>query len=236
MPRGWTEIGAANDRPGVRIELEDGLGACIGLVDLPPLPRRGRAYYFEPIYGVMLVAGLCVSLIQAVCGIASLEALADSWPVAIARELTWCFAVVAAACTAFIVLGHAGEIRRSQATCYPIPDKVREMLLASQSPESLGQNVEHSSGRSYCVRCLVWRPPGQAAHHCRVCNRCVHGFDHHCSTFGRCIVRSNMPCFALLFAMLAAGFLIMIFAFIMYARAPVPSSMTIASWHPAPEA
>jgi len=195
------------------------------LSNLPRLPARTQGYYTEPLYGALLVFGLCATLLQMVLGIADFEALSGSRAMEIASLLIWGFASAAVACTVYLIFGHAGEIKRSASTCYPIPDCVNDLLLASQPPAELAQNVAGPNGTSYCVRCLVWRP--EKAHHCSVCNRCVVGFDHHCSTFGRCIVRDNMPCFVTLYAMLLAGSATMVFAFALYALAPEPPGLIL---------
>jgi len=78
-----------------------------------------------------------------------------------------------------------GVVRRSEGTCFPLPEAVANLLSQGESLQGL-QNIACDS-RTFCVRCLVWRPDGSKAHHCRVCQRCVVDFDHHCVVFGRCI-------------------------------------------------
>merc|ERR1712045_605794 len=111
----------------------------------------------------------------------------------------------------YLLMGGAGVIRRTAKVCYPMPPEVEEGLLRNGNLTEL-DNIEGPDNSetmgTYCVRCLVWRPPKKwmmDAHHCSTCQRCVKGFDHHCGVFGRCIVRGNMSCFALMLGMLPAG-------------------------------
>jgi len=100
------------------------------------------------------------------------------------------FAIVAVFCQVRITYGDPGVIHRSPENCFPLPDEVARRLRNGESLEMLS-NLIDEGGRSFCVRCLVWRPPKGtslgAAHHCRTCQRCVVNFDHHCGVLGRCI-------------------------------------------------
>merc|ERR1712232_1318123 len=98
-------------------------------------------------------------------------------------------------------------------TVLPLPAEVAHRLRSGQSLEGMSNipGSESSKTRaSFCVRCLVWRPPGEdgrISHHCSVCQRCTLGFDHHCHALGRCIVDQNIWCFKLLVTMLPVGVL-----------------------------
>jgi len=108
-------------------------------------------------------------------------------------------------CLERILRGDPGVVRRTEKTCSPMPDVVRDRLREGRSLSDL-RNVVDKAGDSYCVRCLVWRPP--RAHHCSICQRCVRNFDHHCGVFGRCIAGTatsgNLPFFV---AIICIGYL-----------------------------
>eukprot|EP00928_Gymnodinium_smaydae_P025931 TRINITY_DN20514_c0_g1_i1.p1 TRINITY_DN20514_c0_g1~~TRINITY_DN20514_c0_g1_i1.p1 ORF type:complete len:234 (+),score=37.72 TRINITY_DN20514_c0_g1_i1:63-764(+) len=187
---------------------------AIPLSALPPLPARGTGYWTEPLMGVCVVGMMSFMLVGATHSVATVETVSHTSLARILVVLIWSEAGVAAACVAFLLFAGAGEIKRTPKTCYPIPAEVEQKLLAGEILDGL-QNPRGPHGSktlgSYCVRCLVWRPPATpeepAPHHCKVCGRCVTGFDHHCGVFGRCIVAGNMPCFVALIAMLFCGML-----------------------------
>ncbi|CAJ1396528.1 unnamed protein product [Effrenium voratum] len=176
------------------------------LESLPPLPKRDPKYWSQATVGMLLIASMIVSLTVAVHLSVGRR---SRW-----SNPSWCesadtviqgFALLALFCTAFILCGRSGEVKRSRLTCYPIPAQVVHHLQG-QLPR-LDKNIdgpEHSTRlRSYCVRCLVWRTRGcESSHHCSICQRCVPEFDHHCGVLGRCISEANMPCFK---ATLGAG-------------------------------
>lgn len=185
------------------------------LRDLPPLPPRASGYWVEPLCGMTVVGVFSLMFVGMVHAITapSNSSQAASTASSIALALVWVESAIAALCVAYLVLGGAGVVRRSERTCYPMPAEVERRLRDRRSLEGL-QNISGPEGSqtlgSYCVRCLVWRPPSSSrnvAHHCQICSRCVTGFDHHCGVFGRCIVRGNMFCFVCLIAMLPCGFI-----------------------------
>lgn len=165
------------------------------LPKLPPLPSptsTGRS----PTFGIALV----IVTFAAFIGFTALS------PSGLRLYLLICTLVetgVALACVWIVVFVEPPHIQRTPESTLPIPREVETRLAAGQTTEGM-ENVKDESGRTFCVRCLVWRPSGgveskedtifwrrrakrQTAHHCRYCQRCVIGHDHHCSLIGRCI-------------------------------------------------
>ena len=190
------------------------------LSDLPPLPKPNLSEMrSQALCGNLLV----LSLITIFCGLTNAIALwgpsahtgAAWWVVFVA---IWGQTAIALVCLLAIMWADPGTVRRSEATCFPVPDAVAEKLRRGESLATIG-NITRD-GRTYCVRCLVWRPNdggrsgGRAGssltHHCQTCNRCVTEFDHHCGVFGRCIAgkcefKGNMWAFRLILIMAASG-------------------------------
>jgi hypothetical protein len=130
----------------------------------------------------------------------------------VASGLNLVEACVAIICLFSVLNCDPSVIRRTDATCLPLPPLVDERLRAGQPLDGL-PNQEDATRGSYCVRCCVWRLKALhgVAHHCSICQHCVGDFDHHCSFFGRCIAgnvagwRGNAPYFALLLLMALAS-------------------------------
>jgi len=209
-PEGKADKGATLASPSKRVDR-------IRIRDFPPLPHRKSGYWIEPVCGFSLVLGLDSLFVVVVRGIAS---TADDNPLMhIVVGLVWVQCLMSALSVLYLLAGGAGVIRRSEDACYPMPEEVEEKLRQSTGSLVELDNIYGPVGSetlgSYCVRCLVWRPPKKGmmdAHHCNTCQRCVKGFDHHCGVFGRCIVRGNLPCFSILLGMLPAGVLTIILA------------------------
>ncbi len=137
---------------------------------------------------------------------------------------------VALICLAGLFFADPGVIQRSPETCFPLPRHIEELLRQGDSLEGVANHEEN--GRTFCTRCLVWRPEPRPSpflkliprrlfflfkdckpsesHHCRTCGRCVAFFDHHCGVFGRCIAGTccsgNMPYFVVIILMSICGF------------------------------
>mmetsp|Transcript_59912 Transcript_59912/g.73403 ORF Transcript_59912/g.73403 Transcript_59912/m.73403 type:complete len:250 (+) Transcript_59912:35-784(+) len=129
-------------------------------------------------------------------------------------------AVLAVLSLAYILLGPTGEIKRGPQTCYPVPDRARDIVWGRTQEDH--SNIHGLDGQSYCTRCFVWRPYG--SHHCRICQRCVSGFDHHCSFFGRCITSQNMLCFQLIIGLMFLAFAAQAITFLLAYSAPSPAA------------
>mmetsp|Transcript_29554 Transcript_29554/g.80854 ORF Transcript_29554/g.80854 Transcript_29554/m.80854 type:complete len:245 (+) Transcript_29554:64-798(+) len=183
--------------PGIEEPSPDEWADSITIDKLPALPKRSGGYWAEPWCGILAVLGISAMLISLTSSVMVAGQGPNFTLAALLVPAIWTWASIAVACTAYIVLGRAGEITRSASTCFPIPTEVARCLASSESLGTL-KNIDGKDGCTYCVRCLVWRPAPDASgrpHHCNTCQRCVTGFDHHCGVFGRCIVSGNMFCF-----------------------------------------
>jgi len=199
---------------------------------LPPLPRPHYAAMLqERAIGASLTGVICAICIGIVHGLVS---AAEKWSHGDIPDVV-CFVVVyvayglsgmAVVLELFLLLGCKGVIRRSKTTTLPLPPEVLAYLQkteASQRPEGqVGmRNLVGSDGRTYCVRCCVWREESRPAkpfhspmpciklcdvcevddfdtvhsHHCSTCGSCVDGYDHHCGVLGVCITETNMFAF-----------------------------------------
>lgn len=177
------------------------------IVPLPPLPEpdyvsRGTGALMG---SSVVVAGIAiVILIQyGLCfQFDSSMPLALSWAL---MGITIAEGSLAFIFTAAILLVDPGIIKRDAAGP-PMPIEVRTALTVGTMMPEANVTDEHS-GRSYCIRCMLWRdgrtvmdkptstcgevccpyPGDRVAHHCSICQRCVRDFSHHCPFFGRCI-------------------------------------------------
>lgn len=163
---------------------------AVGLDLLPPLPEPDqRAQQEEASLGftiVLVVVCLLVGITSAVAFFAKEMPLLARWAL---PALIWSEAFAAFACFKGILHGDPGVIPRSPQHSLPFPPTVEKRVQEGTSFQGL-PNFRAADGRSYCVRCFVWRPDN--AHHCSTCGRCVVDFDHHCGVFGRCIAGSGL--------------------------------------------
>ena len=187
------------------------------LSQLPPLHQRSFAYFVEPWTGLCVTGVFCCIYTSAVYSFTPPDDHYLSSFQRHARGMMLLWVSVAVASTVYLVFGGAGEIQRSATTCYPIPDVVLERLRRGEDLcgwDNLSGPTGSKTLGSYCVRCLLWRPPKNIAkpHHCDTCQRCVLHFDHHCGVFGRCIVRGNMPCYCTIIFMFFTGWITVVLA------------------------
>jgi len=219
------------DETVVAVSLLDGVTQQLPLSQLPPLPSpRLSVQRQESLMGnggVTFIVGMVIGMTYLVT-IGWLGGSSKQWIDNAATTRLWCLAAAAMICLLGIFFADPGTIKRSEATCLPIPSKVQEQLQSLEPGVGVTdmENINGEDGRTFCTRCLVWRPHRRNIHHCRVCNRCVMEFDHHCGFFGRCIAgnicppRGNLPFF---YAILAVGFAAEAIAFIFFLAA-------FASW------
>tara|TARA_B110001452_G_scaffold267069_1_gene275621 strand:+ start:746 stop:1441 length:696 start_codon:yes stop_codon:yes gene_type:complete len=176
---------------------------------LPKLPGRYIwAMRREAVLGCTVVCFLISLLVGLTQGVALAPgASTPKFVSIIVMTLIYAEATIAVGCLFGLMFGDPGEIKRSPDTCFPLPEVVADRISQGQSLEGL--NNLAADGRTYCVRCLVWRSDNANVHHCSTCNRCVEAFDHHCGVFGRCIAGDgfggNMGYFKTIIGMAMAG-------------------------------
>ena len=175
------------------------------LAHLPPRPQPGATLHAEMLFGAATVstAGLfCLGLahgmvaICARCSEAGLPALVRS---AVLHSVGG-GALLAVCFEAYLLAGDPGVIRRNPRNSLPPPPAAAAYacaMMAGGSPDgSVAEaNLKSDDGRSYCVRCCVWRPSLlETTHGCalpcgprlRLPAGCEHEAPrmsaHHCST------------------------------------------------------
>lgn len=184
---GMHEKGAISAIGSAGVEVLEESAAELGrlLEGLPPLPRPAPHRRAEAQRGCALVI-LFIAL-AAVVVVVPPAAGATLPPFFLLIESVFFAteALLAIVCLSGLMLADSGTVKRSVEACAGIPPEVRLRLEIQQPMDDLNNIDDEASRRSFCVRCLVWRPT--SAHHCRICQRCVLNFDHHCNVFGRCI-------------------------------------------------
>eukprot|EP00933_Yihiella_yeosuensis_P051093 TRINITY_DN4893_c0_g2_i1.p1 TRINITY_DN4893_c0_g2~~TRINITY_DN4893_c0_g2_i1.p1 ORF type:complete len:313 (+),score=35.45 TRINITY_DN4893_c0_g2_i1:30-941(+) len=188
---------------------------------LPPMPAPLRAKCTQNVMGcfyVLSAIALHVGLTH--IGANFLEdASGDNLDFWLPQVFAFAEASVALICLVAIMLADPGELKRSESRCLPVPSEMAQWL-ENRSPEglqadsSIKGNIEQD-GRTYCVRCCLWRDQENQAsgryHHCSICQRCVPHFDHHCMVLGKCIAgqgcKGNIGYFRTLVSMQWMGLL-----------------------------
>lgn len=128
--------------------------------DLPPLPTPNHARrYRESSVGAVAVLSLVVTFLSVAAWLHAGGANDAILP-AVLRDAFACFfctyALVAAVCLAYLRWGDPGVLTCDR-SMQNVPEEIRHLLLAGE--ELPKQNLTDASGRSFCVRCLIWRPP-----------------------------------------------------------------------------
>jgi hypothetical protein len=157
------------------------------LDELPPLPKQNlgtmRAQACTGCSVVLLMIGLLVGLPHMVRPNVGAR-FAEGGAIPVLLIILYAEAAVAIFCLCGLMFGDPGTLKRSADRCFPLPQPVIQRIRARQSLAGL-ENI-HEGEKSFCVRCMIWRPDvlppryRDNTHHCSVCQRCVVDFDHHC--------------------------------------------------------
>jgi hypothetical protein len=147
------------------------------LLVLPPLPEPKRGLLrAQAACGTVLALfkiSICVVPIQACTSLIGVENITSNVKVHLFAD--YLAATVAIFCFLGVMLVDPGTLKRTPDLCFPQPEVVSNRLRNGQSLVGL-DNVKED-GRVFCIRCLLWRPDTNKAHHCSKCQRCVMHFD-----------------------------------------------------------
>ena len=221
----WTPKGSRRARVAVAdteadsqtIELSNKASSSSDPDSLPKLPKPHANQRRQQRFGIVLVFG--ASAFGATLSEVAARFIAPGVSTRVPATLAYVAAAVAISCLTIILNTTSHLIERTAESTTPIPSEVADALrgivdLNGRAAEMPQRNIDGNDGRTYCVRCHVWRPVGVSTHHCRVCGRCSIHFDHHCHILGRCIAgdgsargpdRGNLLPFRLLLAATAVG-------------------------------
>ena len=161
---------------------------------LPPMPTPDRAAMrSEATGGISLVLCLVATFVTLTIVFSSSATNPNVYIGMVALICTE--AAVALTCLYMLMMGDPGVIRRTRASCMPVPPEVVEKLQSGfdgDQPHPLaGMGNISDAERTYCVRCCIWRddtskprllarcahPPVGRVHHCSTCQRCVRQFE-----------------------------------------------------------
>lgn len=138
--------------------------------------------------GMATICAICTGLV-AVAHLMLLFSKVSTPVTCVFLGLLWLNVLAAVVGLCGMMYTDPGEIKRNEENCYPMPPEVELRLRTGKSLTDMlnVKDGDGKEGRTYCVRCLVWRPNRPRSHHCRTCGVCVSDFDHHCGFYGRCI-------------------------------------------------
>merc|ERR1719336_3274015 len=114
------------------------LTSSVPMAGLPALPQRAARYYLEPWIG----AGTVFILTCILVGIPTRFIPEVKNPIErfVVLPMIWIAGALAILGPAGILLSGAGEIKRTPATCYPVPEEVVEQLRV-HDPQGRMPNV-----------------------------------------------------------------------------------------------
>ena len=118
---------------------------------------------------------------------------------------------IAAFCLWGLICGDPGVVRRTEESCFPLPDYLKHQYRMNRvelgqplGEVGAGRNIEDKDHGTYCVRCMVWRDPagGKAdifsswltQHGCAFCCDYPPKRAHHCRTCQRCVLDFDHHC------------------------------------------